>query len=95
MSAMQVAMSDAAGAGQVTSGMTSLGNQATNRVVSPMLNTRPTIKVKAAQLCQVGLNIAKLPYGATSALAQSPLSSPWRRLVGLSPVHAGQSSQKL
>ena len=53
MSAMQVAMSEAAGAGQVTSGLTSLGHQATNRVVSPMLNTRPTIEVDAGQLCQV------------------------------------------
>jgi type IV secretion system protein VirB10 len=53
ISAMQVAMSEAAGAGQVAAGLTSLGHQATNRVVSPMLNTRPTIEVDAGQLCQV------------------------------------------
>jgi hypothetical protein len=50
---MQTAMSSAAGAGQVASGIGSVGNQATNRVIGPMLNTRPTIEVDAGQLCQV------------------------------------------
>ena len=53
MNAMQTAMTQASGAGQITSGLTTYGNQATNQVVRPMLNTRPTIAVDAGQLCQV------------------------------------------
>jgi type IV secretion system protein VirB10 len=53
MNAMQTAMTQASGAGQITSGLTTYGNQATNQVVRPMLNTRPTIEVDAGQLCQV------------------------------------------
>jgi type IV secretion system protein VirB10 len=53
MNAMQTAMTQASGAGQITSGLTTYGNQATNQVVRPMLNTRPTIEVEAGQLCQV------------------------------------------
>jgi type IV secretory pathway VirB10-like protein len=53
MNAMQTAMTSAAGAGQITSGLTTYGTQATNQVVRPMLNTRPTIEVDAGQLCQV------------------------------------------
>lgn len=53
VSAMQTAMSTASGAGQVTSGIATLGNQATSQVVGPLLNTRPTIIVHAQQLCNV------------------------------------------
>jgi type IV secretion system protein VirB10 len=53
MSAMNVALNSAAGAGQVASGIASVGNQATNRVIGPLLNTRPTIEVEAGQLCNV------------------------------------------
>jgi type IV secretion system protein TrbI len=51
--AMTTAMTNAAGAGQVASGIASVGNQATNKVTGPMLNTRPTITVAAGQLCNV------------------------------------------
>ena len=50
MSAMHTAMTSAAGAGQVASGIASVGNQATNWVLGPVLNTRPTIEVDAGQL---------------------------------------------
>jgi type IV secretion system protein VirB10 len=53
MTAMQTAMTGAAGAGQVATGIASVGNQATNRVLGPLLNTRPTIEVDAGQLCNV------------------------------------------
>src|SRR4029453_5881569 len=53
MNPMQTPMTQASGAGQITSGLTTYGNQATNQVVRPMLNTRPTIEVDAGQLCQV------------------------------------------
>jgi type IV secretion system protein VirB10 len=53
MTAMQTAMTSAAGAGQVATGIASVGNQATNRVIGPLLNTRPTIEVDAGQLCNV------------------------------------------
>jgi type IV secretory pathway VirB10-like protein len=53
MSAMNVAMTEAAGAGQVASGIASVGNQATNRVIQPYINTRPTITVEAGQLGHV------------------------------------------
>ena len=51
MSAMQIAATEAAGAGQVTSGLTTLGNQATTKVVQPYINIRPTITMEAGQLC--------------------------------------------
>jgi hypothetical protein len=55
-------MTSASGAGQVTSGIATLGNQATSNVVGPMLNTRPTIIVHAQQLCNVLLvNELSLP----------------------------------
>jgi type IV secretory pathway VirB10-like protein len=54
MNAMNVAMAGAAGAsGQVAQGIASVGNQATNRVITPVINIRPTITVEAGQLCQV------------------------------------------
>jgi type IV secretory pathway VirB10-like protein len=53
MQAMQTSVMQAAGAGQVASGIAAVGNQATHRVTGPMLNTRPTIEVEAGQLCQV------------------------------------------
>jgi type IV secretory pathway VirB10-like protein len=53
INAMQTAMTQASGAGQISSGLTTYGTQATNQVVRPMLNTRPTIEVDAGQLCQV------------------------------------------
>lgn len=53
MTAMQTAMTDAAGAGQVATGIGTLGNQATNRVIQPFINIRPTITVEAGQLANV------------------------------------------
>jgi type IV secretory pathway VirB10-like protein len=53
MQAMQTAMIQGAGAGQVASGIATYGNQATSRVVGRALDTRPTIKVYAGQLCHV------------------------------------------
>jgi type IV secretory pathway VirB10-like protein len=53
MQAMQTAMVQGAGAGQVASGIATYGNQATSRVVGRALDTRPTIKVYAGQLCHV------------------------------------------
>ena len=53
MSAFQIAAAESAGAGQVTAGLTALGNQATTRVVQPYINIRPTITVEAGQLCTV------------------------------------------
>ena len=53
MSAFQIAATEAAGAGQVTSGLTTLGNQATTKVVQPYINIRPTITIEAGQLCTV------------------------------------------
>jgi type IV secretion system protein TrbI len=53
MQAMQTAMIQGAGAGQVASGIATYGNQATSRVVGRALDTRPTIKVHAGQLCHV------------------------------------------
>jgi Bacterial conjugation TrbI-like protein len=53
MTAMQTAMTQAAGAGQVASGIGSLGNQATTNVIQPYINTRPTIIVASGQLCNV------------------------------------------
>jgi type IV secretion system protein VirB10 len=53
MSAMNVALNNAAGAGQVATGIASVGNQAVNRVVTPVINIRPTITVEAGQLCNV------------------------------------------
>ena len=53
MSAFQIAATEAAGAGQVTAGLTTLGNQATTKVVQPYINIRPTITMEAGQLCTV------------------------------------------
>jgi type IV secretion system protein VirB10 len=53
MQAMQTALVQGAGAGQVASGIATYGNQATSRVVGRALDTRPTIKVYAGQLCHV------------------------------------------
>ena len=53
MQAMQTAMIQGAGAGQVASGIATYGHQATSRVVGRALDTRPTIKVHAGQLCHV------------------------------------------
>lgn len=53
MQAMHTAMVQGAGAGQVASGIATYGNQATSRVVGRALDTRPTIKVHAGQLCNV------------------------------------------
>jgi type IV secretion system protein VirB10 len=53
VSAMQTTMTSAGGAGQVASGIAGMGHQATNNVFGPMLNTRPTIRVFAGQLCHV------------------------------------------
>ena len=53
MDTLRIAMTQAAGAGQVASGIATYGNQATSRVVGRALDTRPTIKVHAGQLCHV------------------------------------------
>ena len=53
MQALQIAAADAAGAGQVATGFTTLGNQATNRVIQPYINIRPTIRVFAGQIANV------------------------------------------
>jgi type IV secretion system protein VirB10 len=58
MDTLRIAMTQAAGAGQVASGMATYGNQATGRVVGRALETRPTIKVSAGQLCHVLLTKA-------------------------------------
>jgi len=76
--AMQTAMASASGAGQVTSGIATLGNQATSNVVGPMLNTRPTIIVHAQQLCNVllvkELHLPAMWQGTppTATMAQTP-----------------------
>ena len=53
INALQIAATEAAGAGQVTSGITTLGNQATTKVTQPYINIRPTITIEAGQLAQV------------------------------------------
>jgi type IV secretory pathway VirB10-like protein len=58
MTALQITAANAAGAGQVATGITSLGNQATSTVVQPYINTRPTIRVFAGQGCNVLLTKA-------------------------------------
>jgi type IV secretion system protein VirB10 len=76
MNAMNVALSSAAGAsGQVASGIASLGNQGVNRVVTPVLNIRPTIITEAGQLANV--------------LLLKPLSLPamWQGTPSTPPVH--------
>ena len=52
INALQIAATEAAGAGQVTSGITTLGNQATTKVMQPYINIRPTITIEAGQLAQ-------------------------------------------
>ena len=63
MTALQVAGANAAGAGQVASGIATLGNQATNRIVMPYINITPTITVESGQLASV-LLIKKLELPA-------------------------------
>ena len=58
MDTLRIAMTQAAGAGQVASGIATYGNQATSHVVGRALDTRPTIKVHAGQLCRVLLTKA-------------------------------------
>jgi type IV secretion system protein TrbI len=58
MTALQITAANAAGAGQVATGITSLGNQATSTVVQPYINTRPTIRVFSGQGCNVLLTKA-------------------------------------
>jgi type IV secretory pathway VirB10-like protein len=58
MTTLQIAAANAAGAGQVATGITSLGNQATSTVVQPYINTRPTIRVFSGQGCHVLLTKA-------------------------------------
>ena len=53
MDTLRIAATQAAGAGQVASGIATYGNQATSRVVGRAMDTRPTIKVHAGQLCHV------------------------------------------
>jgi type IV secretory pathway VirB10-like protein len=58
MTTLQIAAANAAGAGQVATGITSLGNQATTTVIQPYINTRPTIRVFSGQGCHVLLTKA-------------------------------------
>ena len=51
--ALQIAASQAAGAGQVASGIGSVGNQALSPRIGRAIDTRPTILVEAGQLCNV------------------------------------------
>jgi type IV secretory pathway VirB10-like protein len=51
--AMHIGLSQAAGAGQVASGIGSVANQAVNPRIGRALDTRPTIAVDAGQLCNV------------------------------------------
>jgi type IV secretion system protein TrbI len=51
--ALQIAAANAAGAGQVASGIGSVGNQALAPRIGRALDTRPTITVKAGQLANV------------------------------------------
>ena len=51
--AMQTAMADAAGAGQVAAGYSSVVNQALSPRLGRALDTRPTIEVDAGQICNV------------------------------------------
>jgi len=51
--AMTMAMSDAAGAGQIASGYGSVINQALSPRLGRALDTRPTIEVDAGQICHV------------------------------------------
>lgn len=53
ITAIQIAAANAAGAGQVATGLTSLGNQATTNIVQPYINIRPTITVEAGALANV------------------------------------------
>jgi type IV secretory pathway VirB10-like protein len=53
ISAFQIAATEAAGAGQVASGLTNLGNQATTKAVQPYINIRPTITIEAGQVAHV------------------------------------------
>ena len=68
MSAFQIAATEAAGAGQVTSGLTTLGNQATTKVVQPYINIRPTITIEAGQLCTVLLHQTAASAGDVAGL---------------------------
>jgi type IV secretion system protein TrbI len=82
--AMQTAMTSASGAGQITSGIATLGNQATSNVVGPMLNTRPTIIVHAQQLCNVllvhELSLPAMWQGTPTVtrMVQKPSTAPRR-----------------
>jgi hypothetical protein len=72
-------MTNAAGAGQGASGIASGGNQVTNKVTQPMLNTRPTITVEAGQLAHVlFLKELKLPamWQGADPLATTAASKP-------------------
>lgn len=51
--ALQISLSEAAGAGQVASGFTGVLNQAASPRIGRALDTRPTITVAAGQLCNV------------------------------------------
>ena len=53
MQALHIGLTQAAGAGQIASGIGSVGTQAVTQRVGRALDTRPTIEVDAGQLCQV------------------------------------------
>ncbi|HSX78322.1 MAG TPA: TrbI/VirB10 family protein, partial [Candidatus Saccharimonadia bacterium] len=51
--AMQSSLAGTAGANQVAVSVAGTGSQTTSRLAGPLIDTRPTIKVSAGQLCQV------------------------------------------
>jgi type IV secretory pathway VirB10-like protein len=51
--ALQMATANAAGAGQVATGIGSVGQQALSPRIGRAIDTRPTITVAAGQLCNV------------------------------------------
>jgi type IV secretory pathway VirB10-like protein len=53
MDMLHMGAAQVAGAGQVASGIATYGNQATTRIAGRAMDTRPTIKVHAGQLCNV------------------------------------------
>lgn len=71
--AMQSAMSQAAGVNQVAVSVAGAGSQATSRLAGPLIDTRPTIKVAAGQLCQVILlEPLKLPASWQEGAPREP-----------------------
>lgn len=82
--AMQAALNDATGVNQVAVNVARSGSQTTTRLAGPLLDTRPTIKVHAGQLCHVILlEPLTLPAvwgtGTSPAMAQTSTPKSTRR----------------